>query len=149
LATVSLTPSLARYVRHQRRRSCVREITGMARQELVLEAALPVWTLPKARAKAGRDVPRPLPPMALSIIRRRLESGCNSIYVFPSPADPSQPLTARAPSNALRRSGEAGRVLSLKPSDAGNREARSLIERATLWRASVAALTFIGDPPGC
>jgi integrase len=115
----------------------VREITGMARTELALDAAMPVWTLPKARAKAGRDVPRPLPPLALSIVRRRLEAAGDSPHVFASPIDPSQPLTARAPSNAVRRAGEAGRILRLPTKTGANGKSRPLTpaERAAFWRA--------------
>lgn len=81
----------------------VREVTGMARSELVLDAAMPLWTLPAARAKAGRDVPRPLPPMALAIIKRRIEAVDGSPFVFASPIDRSQPIIARAPSRAIQR----------------------------------------------
>jgi integrase len=116
----------------------VSEITGMARVELVLDVREPVWTLPKARSKAGRDVPRPLPPLALSIVRRRLAASGASPYVFASPADPSRPFTARAPSNAMRRAGEAGRILPL-PSKAGakgNSRPLTAVERAVFWRAN-------------
>ena len=91
----------------------VREITGMARAELTFDGSDgPLWTLPKARAKAGRDVVRPLPAMALAIVQRRIEAAGDAAHVFASPVIGLAPLTARAPSNALRRAGEAGRVLS-------------------------------------
>ena len=93
----------------------VREITGMRRSELDLGTAMPVWVLPGARAKAGRDVTRPLTPWALSIIRRRLDRSDKGPYVFASPADLSRPITARAPSNAVRRAGLAGRLLPTSP----------------------------------
>ena len=88
----------------------VREITGMQRSELHLDTEMPTWVLPGARAKSGRDVTRPLTPWALSIIRRRLDKSGGSPYVFASPADASRPLTTRAPSNAIRRAGQAGRL---------------------------------------
>ena len=90
----------------------VREITGMARSELTFDGSDgAVWTLPKARAKAGRDVVRPLPAMALAIVQRRIEATGGAAHVFASPVIGSAPLTARAPSNSLRRAGEAGRIL--------------------------------------
>ncbi len=114
----------------------VREITGMARNELDMSAATPVWTLPKARAKANRDVLRPLPTLALNIIERRLKVAGTSPYVFASPAEPMQSLTARAPSNALRRAGEAGRILVLPTKTKRNGEPRTPTpaERKTAWQ---------------
>jgi integrase len=84
----------------------VREITGMTRAELALDGSTPVWTLPKLRAKGGRDVPRPLPPEALRIIRCRLEAAGKSPFVFASPVNRSQPITARAPAHAVQRAAE-------------------------------------------
>jgi integrase len=84
----------------------VREITGMTRAELALDGPAPVWTLPRARAKAGRDVPRALPPEALRIIRRRLEAAGTSPFVFASPANRSKPITARAPARAVQRAAD-------------------------------------------
>jgi integrase len=90
----------------------VREVTGMARCELALEQEIPLWVLPAARAKSGRDVPRPLPPMALAIIRRRLSAIGDNPFVFISPIDPSQPIIAQAPSQAIRRAAQRGLVPS-------------------------------------
>ena len=88
----------------------VREITGMRRDELALASDCPIWTLPKARAKGNRDVPRPLPPAALAIVHRRMAAGGNSEYVFASPLDPQHPLTPRAPSRAVQRARERGLI---------------------------------------
>ena len=104
----------------------------MLRTELDLDTAMPVWVLPGARAKAGRDVTRPLTPSALSIIHRRLDRSGGSPYVFASPVDPSRPITARAPSNAVRRAGQAGRLRSSTPAADHNGAAAS--ERLDLWR---------------
>jgi integrase len=87
----------------------VREVTDMRRAELALDSPLPIWTLPKARAKGGRDVPRPLPPVALAIVRRRLEAAGDSPFVFASPVDRAAPITPRAPARAVQRA--AGRGL--------------------------------------
>jgi integrase len=86
----------------------VREITGMMRNELALEKDAPLWILPKARAKGNRDVPRPLPPAALCIVRRRLELSADCPFVFPSPQAREQPLTARAPARAVQRAAQRG-----------------------------------------
>ena len=89
----------------------VREVTGMARSELSQEANRTIWTLPASRSKSGREVARPLPPLARSIVERRLKASADCLFVFSSLASaPGRPLTARAPSNALRRAGESGRV---------------------------------------
>jgi integrase len=81
----------------------IREVTGMRRSELALDAAIPLWTLPAARAKGGRDVPRPLTPMALEIVRRRLEVAGQSEFVFTSPFENSQPIIPQAPTRAVQR----------------------------------------------
>jgi integrase len=83
----------------------VREITGMAKSELTLHAAIPTWTLPKDRAKGNRDVVRPLPPASLAIIRRRLAAsqGTNP-NVFASAVEcVGGAITARAPARAVQR----------------------------------------------
>ena len=81
----------------------IREVTGMRRSELELDAPIPLWTLPAARAKGGRDVPRPLTPMALEIVRRRLKAAGQSEFVFTSPFDNSQPIIPQAPTRAVQR----------------------------------------------
>ncbi|WP_420132129.1 tyrosine-type recombinase/integrase [Rhodopseudomonas sp.] len=45
------------------------EVAGMARSELKLDADVPVWTLPAARAKNAREHVIPLPPAAVAILR--------------------------------------------------------------------------------
>jgi integrase len=128
----------------------IREVTGMARAELSLNADVPVWTLPATRAKGGREVTRPLPPMALAIIKRRLEAlredpqrGAAAAarsgkaprppeppYVFASPADKGQPITSRAPTRALHRAGELGRIMTLRSDKPGK---LSRADRIALW----------------
>jgi integrase len=88
----------------------VREVTGMTRTELALDGPAPVWTLPKARSKGGRDVPRPLPREALGIIRRRLEADGDSRFLFASPVDRARSITARAPARAVQRAAKSGLV---------------------------------------
>jgi integrase len=113
----------------------IREITDMARTELALEQQTPLWILPAARAKGGRDVPRPLPALALAIIRRRLVAAGESPFVFASPFDNSQPIIPQTPARALQRAGIAGRILPLPEPTSANRQAGKLTpaERAQLW----------------
>ena len=87
------------------------EITGMARSELELEADVPLWTLPAARSKGNRDVPRPLPPMALAIIRERINAS-RSAFVFASPINAVQPILRGAPTKALKRAADRGMIPS-------------------------------------
>ncbi|KAB2917783.1 MAG: DUF4102 domain-containing protein [Hyphomicrobiaceae bacterium] len=115
----------------------VSEVTGMMRAELDLDAEIPLWTLPKARAKAGRDVPRPLPGLALTIIERRLCAAGDRRFVFASPLNAGQPITAHATARAVHRAGSAGRILPLPPRTLANGRVREMTarERAEYWNA--------------
>lgn len=87
----------------------IREVTAMVRDELTLGGpAGPVWTLPKARAKAGKEVPRPLSLIAFSIIRKRLDEA-QGAYLF-APVDPDTPITPRAPAKAVLRAAQRGLI---------------------------------------
>jgi integrase len=88
----------------------VREITDMRRSEITLDPAQPMWILPSKRAKAGRDVLRPLPPLARNIIQQRLKTAGTSEFVFTSPADPRKPITSHAPTRAIHRAADRGLV---------------------------------------
>ena len=88
----------------------VGEVTGMPRGELALDQETPLWVLQAERAKSGRDVPRPLPAMALVIIRRRLGAIGNNPFVFASPVDPLHPIVAQAPTQAIQRAAQRGLV---------------------------------------
>lgn len=113
----------------------ISEVTGMARSELALEQAVPLWTLPAARAKGNCDVPRPLAGLALVIVRRRLAAAGNSPFAFASPVNNLQPIFSEAPMRALRRCGEAGRILALpqKRTARGRAVALTPAERAAFW----------------
>jgi integrase len=115
----------------------IREVTGMVRSELALEQPIPVWTLPAARAKGNRDVPRPLAGMALEIVRRRLAAAGTSPFVFASPVNNLQPIISQAPARAVRRAGEAGRILPLpeRRNARGQTVALTPAERAVFWSA--------------
>jgi integrase len=88
----------------------IREVTSMERSELALECTDPVWTLPAHKAKGGRDVPRPVLPTALDILRRRIEAIGRSRFVFASPYDSSQPIIPQAPTRAVKRAADRGLV---------------------------------------
>lgn len=85
----------------------IREVTDLERAELDLDSAIPIWVLPKRRAKAGRDIVRPLPPLALLIVKRQQGNGK---FVFTSPANSKRPITPRAPARAVQRAAERGLV---------------------------------------
>ena len=111
----------------------ISEVTGLVRSELALNQATPIWTLPAARAKGYRDVSRPLAPMAIAIIRRRLAAASASQFVFASPADPCQPISSQAPGRAMLRAGQAGRIMALPVSEA-ERLSLSQVKRAAIWQ---------------
>jgi integrase len=111
----------------------IREVTGMTVSELVLDAHIPTWTLPAARAKGNRDVARRLPPMALAIVMRRLVAAGRSPFVFASPADERQPIISKAPTRAVYRAGIAGLILPLNVAGQRKRQDLTLKHRAQLW----------------
>ena len=86
----------------------IREVTDMTRTELALAEDTPLWTLPAVRSKGNRHVPRPLPELALAIVRRRLEVAEDegSAFVFASPFDAGQPIIAQAPTRAVKRAAD-------------------------------------------
>lgn len=86
----------------------VREITGMQRDELDLDGPVPLWILPKGRAKGGRDIPRPLASTSFSIIQRRIARNGATPNVFESPSVGGQSISAAAPSRAVQRAAERG-----------------------------------------
>jgi integrase len=87
----------------------IREITGMARSELLLTSGRPLWILPAARSKGNLEVARPLPPLAMTIVERRL-SASSSVFVFASPTNATQPINSQAPTRAIHRAAARGVV---------------------------------------
>jgi integrase len=82
------------------------EVTGMTRNELVLDETPPLWVLPRSRATGRREVSRPLPPLALAVIWRRLEAAGASPFIFASPTESSRPLVPEAPRRAIQRAAQ-------------------------------------------
>ncbi len=91
----------------------IREITDLAVDELQIDGRDPVWRLPRERAKSGREIVRPLPPLAVSILRRRVQG---QIYVFGSPLTPGRPITPRAPARAVQRGAARAYAARVHPS---------------------------------
>ena len=83
----------------------IREVTDLHVSELDFAGAEAVWRLPRERAKAGRAIVRPLPPLAVAIIKRRLH---DDAFVFASRTNPGRPMTPRAPARAVRRAAQKG-----------------------------------------
>ena len=92
------------------------EATGMVRTELDLDSAPPTWTLLASRNKSGRSMCRPLAPVALSIVKDRLDSTEGS-YVFSSPFGQDQPIGRAAPWRAISRAAARGLVPVFSPHD--------------------------------
>lgn len=87
----------------------IREITGMRREELNLDGSPATWTLPVPRGKK-RGLTRPLPPLTLAILRRRLSATGSDPFVFPSPALRGRPLGEQAPTRAISRLAAKGEL---------------------------------------
>jgi integrase len=87
----------------------IAEVTGMSRDELALQGGRLLWTVPKKRAKKGADIVRPLSPLALAIVRNRLDDS-DSRYVFASPFDDEAPIGPKVPTRAIERAAAKGLV---------------------------------------
>lgn len=90
-----------------------REVAGMVRPELMLEHSPPLWRLPIGRAAGVAEIARPLPPLALAIVRRRLAVSGEGPFVFVPSRDDAQPLPPDAPRRAISRAAQR----NLVPSD--------------------------------
>jgi integrase len=60
------------------------EVAAMRKDELDLDAELPVWSIPGTRTKNGVAHRVPLPPLALSIVHAAVSRSKSHTYVFPS-----------------------------------------------------------------
>jgi integrase len=87
----------------------IAEICGMTRGELALQGGRLIWTVPKTRAKKNADIVRPLTPLAIAIIRNRLNAA-DSQYVFASPFIDDAPLGPQVPTRAIERASSKGLV---------------------------------------
>lgn len=64
-----------------------------------------VWTIPASRTKMRRELKKPLPPLAVSILRDLQRHTGNRRLVFPSIQSPEKPLSENTMNQALRRMG--------------------------------------------
>ena len=109
--------------------------------EFDLEAA--TWTIPAARAKMRREHVKPLPAMAVEILRTlRYETGSN-YRVFPSATARDKPISENTLNGALRRMGFAG---DEHTSHGFRASASSLLNESGLWNedAIEAELAHVG-----
>jgi integrase len=104
----------------------VSEITGMRKTDLSLEGGRLIWRVPRQRAKKDKYIVRPLPPMAVAIVRNRIEAA-DTKYVFASPFDDDAPLGAKVPTRAIERAEKLGLV----PPDFSSHDLRRTC--ATMW----------------
>jgi integrase len=81
------------------------EVAGMRKDELDLDAELPVWTIPSTRTKNGVAHRVPLPPLALSIVRAAVSRSKSGTYMFPSwqTLRPYSPVAVGDVSRLLRK----------------------------------------------
>jgi integrase len=87
----------------------IREVTGMTRSELALNQNPPLWTLPATRSKSKKEIPRPLPSVAVEVLRELMD-GHDSDFVFASPFDDERPIIPQAPARAISRAANRGLV---------------------------------------
>ncbi len=64
-----------------------------------------VWTIPAKRAKMRREHRKPLPKIAIDVLREVLELTGNGLLVFPSIRSPGRPMSENTLNAALRRLG--------------------------------------------
>lgn len=64
-----------------------------------------VWTIPAARTKMRREHRKPLPPLAVEILRDLRNHTGNRRLAFPSIQSPERPLSENTMNSALRRMG--------------------------------------------
>lgn len=63
------------------------EVSNIAKSELSLDGAAPIWMIPGARSKNRESHRVPLSPLAVSLIREAEKLSGDSRYLFPSPTD--------------------------------------------------------------
>ena len=109
--------------------------------EFDLEAA--TWTIPAARAKMRREHEKPLPAMAVELLRQqRYETG-NKYRAFPSATARDKPISENTLNGALRRMGFAK---DEHTSHGFRASASSLLNESGLWNedAVEAELAHVG-----
>ena len=82
------------------------EVAGIAKAELDLNDAAPMWVVPGHRTKNGRPNRVPLSRFALRLVREAMTLAGESEWLFPA-ARGDGPIDPHAPTRALARSREA------------------------------------------
>lgn len=67
-----------------------------------------VWTIPASRSKMRREHRKPLPPLAIEVLRELRNHTGNRRLAFPSIQSPERPLSENTLNAALRRMGYSG-----------------------------------------
>ena len=125
----------------------IREVTDLVVSELQLEGREPVWRLPRERAKSGQDIVRPLPALAVSIIKRRLQG---TPFVFASTANRGRPITPRAPARAVQRAAQRGLLpAGFTPHDLRRTAATNSPPSESKKRSANASLVMPPHAPTC
>jgi integrase len=94
------------------------EVVEAQKSELELEGKEPVWTIPGARTKNGLLHRLPLCPMAAAEFAKALKASPEkSKFVFPSPDDLMQPISAEAVTRAMARMIAELKIPTVSPHD--------------------------------
>jgi len=86
------------------------EVATIAKTDLALDGLTPVWTIPAARAKNGKEHRVPLSPLAISLMERALSLAGDGLWVFPNPSNegPVDPHAATRAVSRMRKSNKLG-----------------------------------------
>lgn len=94
------------------------EVVEAQKSELELDGKEPVWTIPGARTKNGLLHRLPLCPMAAAEFAKAVKAAPEeSIYVFSSPDEPDQPISANAVTRAMARLVTELKIPTVSPHD--------------------------------
>lgn len=94
------------------------EVVEAVKTELELDGQEPVWTIPGVRTKNGLLHRLPLCPMAAAEFRKAAKaSPKESPFVFPSPEDPTMPISPQAVTRAMARMITEMKIPTVSPHD--------------------------------
>ncbi|MFN3625456.1 MAG: tyrosine-type recombinase/integrase [Hyphomicrobium sp.] len=94
------------------------EVAGALKTEFDLDEKEPVWTIPGARTKNGLLHRLPLCPMAAAEFRTAIDATAKECpFVFPSPDEPSRPISPEAVTRAMARMIAEIKITRVSPHD--------------------------------
>lgn len=107
-----------------------------------------IWTVPATRTKMRREHRKPLPPLAVEILRELLNHTGNRRLAFPSIQSPERPLSENTMNSALRRLGFSADEMT---SHGFRATASTLLNESGLWAADAieAELGHVGADEVC